>query len=258
MSFSTLIGLVAAFCTTISYFPQLKKCWDTGSAGDLSFRMFSILAAGIALWVAYGWLQADPVIIIANTVSLMLLMGILWFKLREPRTPHRTVRAPQPTQSRAERNAGMRGKPTFPPPPTTGLASTLDRNIEALRQRRLREESSSSWQARIADAITRFTGSMLFVYIHLAVFGLWIVANLHLIPGVPAWDDSFVILAMIASVEAIFLSTFVLITQNRMATAADKRADLDLQISLLTEHELTKMATLMDDMARAMGGEDEG
>ena len=43
-----------------------------------------------------------------------------------------------------------------------------------------------------------------------------------------------------------------------MATAADKRADLDLQISLLTEHELTKMATLMDDMARAMGGEDEG
>ena len=61
------------------------------------------------------------------------------------------------------------------------------------------------------------------------------------------------ILAMIACVEAIFLSTFVLITQNRMATAADKRADLDLQISLLTEHELTKMATLMDDMAKKMG-----
>ena len=58
---------------------------------------------------------------------------------------------------------------------------------------------------------------------------------------------------MIASVEAIFLSTFVLITQNRMATAADKRADLDLQISLLTEHELTKMATLLDDMAKAIG-----
>ena len=58
---------------------------------------------------------------------------------------------------------------------------------------------------------------------------------------------------MIASVEAIFLSTFVLITQNCMATAADKRADLDLQISLLTEHELTKMATLLDDMAKAIG-----
>jgi uncharacterized membrane protein len=58
---------------------------------------------------------------------------------------------------------------------------------------------------------------------------------------------------MVASVEAIFLSTFVLITQNRMAEAADKRADLDLHISLLTEHELTKLATLMFEMASKMG-----
>ena len=58
---------------------------------------------------------------------------------------------------------------------------------------------------------------------------------------------------MIASVEAIFLSTFVLITQNRMAAAADRRADLDLQISLLTENELTRIATLLVDMAKQMG-----
>jgi uncharacterized membrane protein len=58
---------------------------------------------------------------------------------------------------------------------------------------------------------------------------------------------------MVASVEAIFLSTFVLITQNRMTAAANKRADLDLQISLLTEHELTKVATLLDDMAKQLG-----
>jgi len=141
--------------------------------------------------------------------------------------------------------------PTYPPPP--GLAPVLDRNIEALRQRRLREERAASWEERIADAITRFSGSMQFVYIHLAVFGFWIIANLHWVPGVPAWDESFVVLAMAASVEAIFLSTFVLITQNRMAAAADRRADLDLQISLLTEHELTKIATLLDDMAKQMG-----
>jgi uncharacterized membrane protein len=56
------------------------------------------------------------------------------------------------------------------------------------------------------------------------------VANLGWVPGVPGWDLSFVVLAMIASVEAIIvLSTFVLISQNRMAAAADKRADLDLQ-----------------------------
>src|SRR4029077_9055582 len=57
MHLPSLIGLAAAFCTTISYFPQLKKCWNTGSAGDLSLKMFSILAVGIALWVVYGSLQ---------------------------------------------------------------------------------------------------------------------------------------------------------------------------------------------------------
>ena len=46
MDFTTIVGLLAASCTTISYWPQLKKCWDTGSAGDLSFKMFTILAAG--------------------------------------------------------------------------------------------------------------------------------------------------------------------------------------------------------------------
>ena len=94
---------------------------------------------------------------------------------------------------------------------------------------------------------------MLFVCIHLALFGFWIIANLNWILGIPAWDPSFVILAMAASVEAIFLSTFVLITQNRMAAAAEKRAELDLQISLLAEHELTKVATLMHEMAEQMG-----
>lgn len=57
---------------------------------------------------------------------------------------------------------------------------------------------------------------------------------------------------MIASVEAIFLSTFVLISQNRMAAEADRRAELDLQISLLTEHEITKMVALVNEMANKM------
>jgi uncharacterized membrane protein len=61
------------------------------------------------------------------------------------------------------------------------------------------------------------------------------------------------VLAMIASVEAIFLSTFVLISQNRMAAAADKRADLDLQVSLLAEHEITRLATLISGIADRLG-----
>jgi MtN3 and saliva related transmembrane protein len=80
---NTLIGLFAAFCTTVSYLPQLKKCWDTGSAGDLSLKMFLVLTMGIGAWVLYGVLQKDVVIIVANSVSFCLLLGILYFKLRE-------------------------------------------------------------------------------------------------------------------------------------------------------------------------------
>lgn len=133
-----------------------------------------------------------------------------------------------------------------------GLSPTLERNIQALVERRRREQRAATAQAKLADRITAFTGSMPFVYLHLFVFGFWIVANLHWLPGIPAWDESFVVLAMAASVEAIFLSTFVLISQNRMTVEADKRADLDLQISLLTEHELTKVARLLTRLAERL------
>ena len=87
MDLTTLIGLLAAFCTTASYYPQLKKCWATGSAGDLSSKTFITLSAGVGLWVVYGFLKNDFVIIIANAVSLALLMGILYFKLRDRASP---------------------------------------------------------------------------------------------------------------------------------------------------------------------------
>jgi uncharacterized membrane protein len=142
--------------------------------------------------------------------------------------------------------------PVVPPPRPNGLSSVLERNIHALNQRRKHEDARATAQEKLAEAITRFTGSMLFVYIHVAIFGFWIVANLGWVPGVPKWDESFVVLAMWASVEAIFLSTFVLISQNRMQAAADKRADLDLQISLLAEHEVTRLITLVAAIAERM------
>ena len=139
--------------------------------------------------------------------------------------------------------------PTIPQPRPEDLSAALRRNIQALEDRRRQEAAAAPMEARIAEVITRFTGSMLFVYVHLALYGIWIVANLGVVPGVPKFDPSFVVLAMVASVEAIFLSTFVLISQNRMAAAADKRADLDLHISLLTEHELTKLVELVTALA---------
>jgi uncharacterized membrane protein len=158
------------------------------------------------------------------------------------------------------RNASVREPatgPTYQPPQPPGLGPALERNIRALNRRREREQAEATVEEKIAGAITRFTGSMRFVYLHLAFFGGWIVANLGWIPGIPAWDPSFVILAMEASVEAIFLSTFVLISQNRMAAAADERADLDLQISLLAEHEVTKLAKLVSAIADRLGVESE-
>jgi uncharacterized membrane protein len=135
---------------------------------------------------------------------------------------------------------------------SSNMASVVDKNIRALLSRRNQEEKSKRLQDRIADVISRFTGSMTFVYIHLIVFGLWIIINLGW-TSLPAFDPTFVILAMFASVEAIFLSTFVLITQNRMAAQADRRADLDLHISLLAEHEVTRLITLVSAIAQRMG-----
>jgi uncharacterized membrane protein len=132
-----------------------------------------------------------------------------------------------------------------------GMAQVVQRNIRALLDRRLTEERSKPVEQKIADAITRFTGSLLFVYIHLVLFGVWIVANLPGVP-LPKFDPTFVVLAMFASVEAIFLSTFVLISQNRMAAQQDKRADLDLQVSLLAEHEVTRLITLVKAIAERL------
>jgi len=142
--------------------------------------------------------------------------------------------------------------PTVPPPKPNSLSTSLKRNIQSLEDRRREEAATATREERIAEAITRFTGSMTFVYIHLALYGAWILVNLGFIPGMPKFDPSFVVLAMEASVEAIFLSTFVLISQNHMAAAADKRADLDLQISLLTEHELTKLSELVVAIAERL------
>lgn len=142
---------------------------------------------------------------------------------------------------------------TVPPPDPPDLAAALERNIAALRNRQAAEEKRASLSQRIADAVTRFSGSMTFVCLHLLLVGAWVAANIGLLPGVPRFDPTFVILATWASVEAIFLSTFVLISQNRAAALADRRATLDLQIGLLAEHEVTRLVRLTTAIAAHLG-----
>jgi uncharacterized membrane protein len=129
------------------------------------------------------------------------------------------------------------------------LSDTIEKNILALLQHERQHARTASLQERIADRVTAFAGSMPFVYAHLVGFGSWIAINVLPQPWVPRWDPTLVVLAMAASVEAIFLSTFVLISQNRMAEIAERRAHLNLQISLLSEHETTRMMALVSAIA---------
>jgi uncharacterized membrane protein len=132
------------------------------------------------------------------------------------------------------------------------VSAVIDQNMEALLQRQKQEERDLSAEERISGTITRFAGSMLFVYLHLIVFGSWIAINIGLVPVLPAFDPTLVVLAMIASVEAIFISTFVLISQNRMAAQSEKRAELSLQISLLNEHETTRLISMISAIAEKL------
>ncbi len=125
------------------------------------------------------------------------------------------------------------------------LSETIERNISALLQHEREQARQATLQDRVADRITAFAGSMPFVYVHLAIFGTWIALNVLPQTFIPKWDASLVILAMAASVEAIFIATFVLISQNRMAELAERRAHLNLQISLLDEHETTRLMALV-------------
>lgn len=151
---------------------------------------------------------------------------------------------------------------TSPDEPMTGAegltdaSAVLARNIAALQQAERAEEQRATLSDRIAETMTAFTGSMTFAVIHLAIVAAWVIVNVGLLPGVKRFDPTFVILATAASVEAIFLSTFVLISQNRAAALAQRQASLDLQINLLTEHELTRLITLCRAMAARMGVEE--
>ena len=126
------------------------------------------------------------------------------------------------------------------------LSKVIERNIRTIIHLRTKAARERSLQARIADAITSFSGRMIFAYVHIVWFALWILLNTGRF-GVPVFDPfPYGLLTMVVSLEAIFLSTFVLISQNRLSEETERRADLDLHIGLLTEHELTRVLQMLD------------
>ena len=81
----TMVGLSAAFCTTISNVPQTLKAWNTQSTADLSLNTILLLFLGLSLWITYGLFKADFVIVIANSISLLLIGTLLLIKVRHLR-----------------------------------------------------------------------------------------------------------------------------------------------------------------------------
>lgn len=138
------------------------------------------------------------------------------------------------------------------PAPPQSVEELTTRNVETVA--RLDEAAKSRRTAadRVVDGITGFCGRLTFVWAHIAIYGGWIVANL--VPGLKHFDPyPFQLLAMCVSLEAIFLSTFILISQNRQNRLAERRNHLDLQINLLSEQENTKMLTLLEAITQHLG-----
>ena len=126
------------------------------------------------------------------------------------------------------------------------LSKVIERNIRTIIHLRTKAAQERGLQSRIADAITSVSGRMIFAYVHIVWFGGWILLNTGRF-GVRVFDPfPYGLLTMVVSLEAIFLSTFVLISQNRLGEETERRADLDLHIGLLTEHELTRVLQMLD------------
>jgi len=128
------------------------------------------------------------------------------------------------------------------------------RNVEAILRLEEAAKEERTRSDRVAEVIAKFCGSMTFVWVHVVWFGGWIVLNL--LPWTRHIDPfPFTFLTLVVSLEAIFLSTFILISQNHDTRISERRNHLDLQINLLTEQENTKMIAMMQAIAAKVGAD---
>lgn len=134
----------------------------------------------------------------------------------------------------------------------TGVDDLTRQNVQAMQRLEETALASRSRFDRIAGFIARFCGSMPFVGVHVAIFSAWLLVNS--VPALPHFDPyPFTILTLVVSLEAIFLSAFILISQNHELRISERRNQLDLQINLLTEQENTKMLQILERIANKVG-----
>jgi uncharacterized membrane protein len=140
------------------------------------------------------------------------------------------------------------------PNQVTANAHPTEFNIAAIAKLEEDALSKRSRTERASDAITKFAGSFLFLLLHVLFVSGWTFINSGLVPGLKPFDPfPFGILSVVVSSEAVFLTIFVLISQNRMARQAEKRAHLDLQVGMLAEQELTTLLQMQQKICQHLG-----
>jgi uncharacterized membrane protein len=128
-----------------------------------------------------------------------------------------------------------------PPKAKSLLQENIDHNVKVIHYIEAAQLKQRTRAEKAADAVAKFAGGMIFVHVHIVWFALWLGLN-TLLPPSARWDPfPFGVLTMITSLEAIFLSTFILISQNREQRLSEQRNELLLQISLLNEQETSKI-----------------
>jgi len=138
--------------------------------------------------------------------------------------------------------------------PPGAAANPTQRNIDAIAKLEHDALERRSLTERVSEVITRFVGNTGFLLAQLILILGWMLVNLRLIPGVAAFDPfPFGVLALIVSSESVFLTVFVLISQSRMARQSDRRSHLGLQVSMLSEQELTTILQMLQKLCQHMG-----
>lgn len=132
--------------------------------------------------------------------------------------------------------------------------ASVAENIAKMKQVESAALRPQSRRQAVTDAIGGFAGTISFVVLQLAVCGGWVLVNAGVVPELSPFDPfPFPLLSAVTSLEAVLLTAFVLIKQNRMITVADRRDHLDLQVNLLTERETTRIIQMLDRLSNHLG-----
>jgi uncharacterized membrane protein len=146
------------------------------------------------------------------------------------------------------------GSPNGNRPVAPSVEELTEQNVETVTRLEEASREQRTPTDRLAEKIANFCGSMTFVWVHVVWFGGWILLNLF--PGIPHVDPfPFTFLTLIVSLEAIFLSTFILISQNLDSRISERRSHLDLQLNMLSEQENTKMISILQAIAEKVGAD---